>query len=244
MAKNMNKKMPQKIEENGDPETIDGFTAEKELDLGILLELGSMGAGRATTALSEIFSEHIVIEVPKLHTTPSHLIPKTYGKHDQLTVAIYMQLRGEADCDMLLVLEAEEAKKIAAMMTMSPSPEEVDPEMEASAIEELGSIMICSFLSAIADFVGIKLVPMPSHLVIDSFGAILDNFLVKQDLASDVALIFEGCFKRSSSETGGALVMFPSVELQKLLVKKSQQWLEQDYSALIKASQYTFCKSE
>jgi chemotaxis protein CheC len=233
MARNMNKKMLQKMEENGDPEAIDGFTAEKELDHGILLELGSMGAGRATSALSEIFSERIVIEVPKLHTAPSHLIPKTYGKHDQLTVVIYMQLRGEADCDMLLVLEAEEAKKIAAMMTMAPSPEDVDPEMEASAIEELGSIMICSFLSAIADFVGVKLVPMPSHLFIDSFDAILDNFLVTQDLASDFALIFEGCFRRSSSEARGALVMFPSLELQKLLVKKSKQWLKQDYSALI-----------
>jgi chemotaxis protein CheC len=240
----MNKKMMQKMEENGDPETIDGFTADKKLDLGILLELGSMGTGHATTALSEILNEHIAIEVPKLHAAPSHLIPKIYGKHDQLTAAIYMQLRGEADCDMLLALEVEEARKIAAMMTMSPSQEDVDPEMEASAIEELGSIMICSFLSAIADFVGVKLVPMPPQLVTDSFDAILDNFLVKQDLASDVALIFEGCFRRGSSETGGALVMFPSVEMQKLLVKRSQQWLKQDYSALTKANQYTFCGSE
>jgi chemotaxis protein CheC len=236
--------MVQKMEENEDPEKIHGFTAEKKLDLGILSELGGMGAGRATTALSELLNERIVVEVPKLHAAPSHLIPKTYGKHDQLTVVIYMQLRGEADCDMLLVLEAEETKKITAMMTMAPSPEEVDPEMEASAIEELGSIMICSFLSAIADFVGVKLVPMPPHLVIDSFDAILDNFLVKQDLASDFALIFEGRFRRSSSEAKGALVMFPSVELQKLLIEKSEQWLKQDYSTLTKASQHTFCKSE
>jgi len=236
----MNKKMLQKMEENGDPETNHRFTTDKKLDLGILLELGSMGAGRATTALSEILNEPIVIEVPKLHTAPSHLIPKIYGKHDQLTAAVYMQLRGEADCDMLLLFEVEEAKKIAAMMIRAPSPEDNDPEMEASAIQELGSIMICSFLSAIADFVGVKLVPMPPQLVTDSFDAILDNFLVKQALASDVALIFEGCFRRSSSETGGALVMFPSLELQKLLVKKSQQWLKQDYSALIKANKYTF----
>jgi hypothetical protein len=39
-------------------------------------------------------------------------------------------------------------------------------------------------------------------------------------------------------------VMFPSVELQKLLVKRSQQWLKQDYSALTKANQHPFCGSE
>jgi chemotaxis protein CheC len=240
----MNKKMTQKMEENGDPEMTRGFTADKKLDLGILLELGSMGAGHATTALSEILDEYIVMEVPKLQTAPLHLIPKMYGKHDQLTTAIYMQLRGEASCDILLALDVEEAKKIAATMTMTSSPEDSDPEMEASAIEELGSIMICSFLSAIADFVDAKLVPMHPQLVTDSFDAIIDNFLVKQALTSDFALVFEGCFRRSSSETKGALVMFPSVELQELLVKKSQQWLKQDYSALAKSDQQPFCEPE
>jgi chemotaxis protein CheC len=126
----------------------------------------------------------------------------------------------------LLALDVEEAKKIAAMMTMAPSPEDVDTQMEESAIEELGSIMICSFLSAIADFAGVELVPMPPQLVTDSFDAIIDGFLVQQALVSDVALIFDTRFKRQSSTAEGAIVMFPSVALQELLIKKSQQWLK------------------
>jgi chemotaxis protein CheC len=213
------------MEENGELQSTQGFTSEREQDLGILLELGNIGTGHATTALSEIVNESITVEVPRLHIVPSHLVPKIYGKHDQITSVTYMQLRGTADCDILLALDAQEAKKIAAMMAMAPSPEDIDPETEASAIKELGSIMIGAFLSAIADFIDIELVPMSPHLVTDSFDAIIDGFAVQQALVSDVALVFDTRFKRSSNSAEGTLLMFPSVELQKLLINKSREWL-------------------
>jgi chemotaxis protein CheC len=221
----MSRNVTQKLKENGDPKRVQGCI-ENELDREILLELGSIGAGHATSALSEILQERIIVEVPRLHISPPHLVPKIFGKHDQQTLMVYMQLRGEADCDILLLFKVEEARKIAAMMAMVPSPDDVDPETQASAIEELGSIMIGAFLSAIADFTGVQLLPMPPQLVKGSFDSVLDTFLVKQALVSEVALVFDGCFRRSSSEAGGTIVMFPSVELQEILVKKSQDWLK------------------
>jgi chemotaxis protein CheC len=205
----------------------DAWTADKDVDLGIFLELGSMGAGNAATSMSEIFQEPILIEVPKIHTLPPHLVPKFYQKHDTPTTAIYMQLRGEADCDILLLFEVEEAKKIAAMMTMAPSPEEADPEMEASAIEELGNIVIGSFLTVLSDFTGVNLVPNPPQRVVDSFDAILDSFLIKQLLASDMAIIFDTYFKRSNGNVSGILMMFPSRQLQDVLIEKAKKWVGQ-----------------
>jgi chemotaxis protein CheC len=204
----------------------DAWTADNEADLGILLELGSMGAGNAATSLSEIFQEVILIEVPKIHTLPPHLVPKFYEKHDVPTTAVYMQLRGEADCDILLLFEEEEAKKIAAMMTMAPSPEDNDPEMEASAIEELGNIVIGSFLTALSDFTGVSLIPNPPQRVVDSFDAILDSFLIKQLLASDIAIIFDTNFKRADGNVSGILMIFPSRQLQDVLIEKAKKWVD------------------
>lgn len=229
----MRRKVLQATEEKGYPKKFQGSNTERDMDLDIMLELGNIGAGRATTALSEIINERILVEVPRLHVSPPHLVPKIFGKHDQHTAVIYMQLRGEAECDILLTFEAEEARKIAAMMTMASSPDDVDPEMEASAIEELGSIMIGGFLSAIADFTGMELVPLPPLLVKGCFDAILDSFLVKQSLASDIALVFDGCFRRSSNQAGGTIIVFPSQEMQEKLVSKSQQWLSRDYSVAV-----------
>ncbi|MDG6223412.1 MAG: chemotaxis protein CheC [Candidatus Bathyarchaeota archaeon] len=205
-------------------QNLESFDPENQLNCDILLELGNIGSGNATTALADILNERIVVEVPRLHVSPPHLVPRLFGSRDNMMTVIYMQLRGEADCDILLVLEMEEAKRIAAMMAMT-TPEELDEDTENSAVAELGNIMIGGFLSAIADFTGVEMVPRPPSLVRGPFECVLDSFLVKQALLTEAALVFDACFRRSTSEVGGSLVVFPSVELQELLVTQSQEWL-------------------
>ncbi|MEM3731130.1 MAG: chemotaxis protein CheC [Candidatus Bathyarchaeia archaeon] len=201
------------------------WDSKRIMDIEILLEIGTMGAGHATTALSEILNERIIVEVPRIHIAPPHVVPKIYGMHEKTVTVVYMQLRDEMDCDIMLVLNVEDAKKIAALMTLAASADEVTPEMEASAIEELGSIMICSFISAVANFAGIKLIPTSPQLVTDTFDSVIDYILAKQALTSDTALIFDTRFKRSKGSTEGTLILFPSPQLKSLLVEKAKKWL-------------------
>ena len=196
--------------------------SEKVSDEDILFEIGSIGAGHATVALSTMLHEQVNVEVPRLHTEPPHLVPRIYAKHDTAVAAVFMQLRGKADCDIMLLFEAEEAKKIAELMTRGI---DADQEMEASAIEELGSIMICSFLNAMANFTSTELLPTPPQLIYDAFDAVIDGLLAKQALCSDLAAIFDARFKRSTSSAEGYLIMFPGRELQKMMTDKGKKWL-------------------
>ena len=197
---------------------------DDQLDLGILLELGSIGAGHAATSLSDVLQQPITIDVPKIHSIEAHLIPQFYNLHDVPTTAIYLQLSEKYGCDILLMFEYTEAKKIAAMMTMVSSVEELDPSMETSALQELANILIGSFLTSISDFVGIGLLPTTPETVTDTFDAIIDNFLIKQSLASDGnAMIFETQFKRNGEDAKSFLMIFPTKELKQLLVEKSKE---------------------
>jgi chemotaxis protein CheC len=205
-------------------------SSESFTDLDILLEIGSMGAGHATTTLSKVLHENIKIEMPRVHISPPHLVPRIYGKHDTIVAAIFMQLRGTADCDLMLIFEEEESKKIAELMTDAIEDSEVTPEMERSAIEEMGSIVLCSFLNAMADFTLTKLVSTPPQLIIDSFDAIIDSLLIKQALCSEVAVIFDARFKRYNSSAEGFLITFPSDKLQRMLARKGKKWLDHDSS--------------
>jgi chemotaxis protein CheC len=203
-------------------------TDAKLLDTEILTEVGNIGAGHAATSLSFILQEKIDIDVPKTHILPTHLVAKFYERHDKPTTAIYMQLNDDSECDVLLLFEREEAEKIATMMTMTGSPGNVCPEMQASAILELGNIVIGSFLSAISDFTGIKLIPSPPQLSIDCFDALIDSFLVKQSLLSDVAIIFDTKLKRADGTAGCNLLLFPSKQMQKVLIEKANRWVSSD----------------
>jgi chemotaxis protein CheC len=192
-------------------------------DIDILTEIGSIGAGNATVALSKIIQEPIKIEVPKMHLSPPHLVPSIYDKHDTVVAAIFMQLRGEADCDIMLIFEAQEAAKLADLMARSADCQKT--ELEQSAIEELGSIMICSFLSAMGDFTETELIPSPPIVLCDCFDAVIDSLLLKQALCSDLAVIFDARFKRSDSSAEGFLITFPSDKLRKMLTDKGKKWL-------------------
>jgi chemotaxis protein CheC len=193
-----------------------------EIDIGILLELGSIGAGHAATSLSDVLQQPITIDVPKIHTIKSHLIPKYYNQHDVLTTAIYLQLSDKPGCDILLMFESSEAKKIAAMMAMVSSVEELDPSMEKSALQELANILIGAFLTSISDFIGVQLIPTIPETVTDVFDAIIDNFLIKQSMISENALIFETRFKRNGEDAKCSLMIFPTEELKGMLIAKSK----------------------
>jgi len=198
---------------------------ENFTDLDIFLEIGSMGAGHATTTLSQVLHESINIEVPRVHISPPHLVQRIYKKHDTIVAAVLLKLRGTADCDLMLIFEEEEAKKLAELMINGAADGEGTPEMEMSAIEELGSIVLCSFLNAMADFTLTKLVSPPPQLIIDSFDAIMDSLLIRQALCSEVAVVFDARFKRCNSSTEGFILTFPSYKLQRMLAEKGREWL-------------------
>jgi chemotaxis protein CheY-P-specific phosphatase CheC len=136
-----------------------------------------------------------------------------------------MQLQREYECDILLMFDLCEAKKIAAIMTMAPSVEELDDSMEESAIQELANIVIGSFLTAISDFTGVQLIPTPPLRVVDAFNSILDNMLVKQSMIAERALVFDACFKRQGTDAKSILIIFPSASLKQILLEKSKEMM-------------------
>jgi chemotaxis protein CheC len=204
------------------------YTTANLSDVEVLLEIGSIGAGNATVALSNLLHELIRVEVPRLHMAPPHLVPKIYKKHDTTVAAVFMQLRGSTDCDLMVVFDIDEAKKIAALM-MDSAGGEADASMENSAIVELGSIMLCSFLSAMANFASTELVPGPPQLILDDFDAIIDGLLVKQALCSERAAVFDTSFRRIHGSADGCLIMFPSAGLQTMLTQQGKKLLETDW---------------
>ncbi|MCL5876590.1 MAG: chemotaxis protein CheC [Candidatus Bathyarchaeota archaeon] len=200
-------------------------TQDDEINLGILRELGSIGAGHAATSLSDILQQSITIDVPKIHNVKPYLIPQFYNLHDVPTTGILLQLNEKYGCDILLTFEYIEARKIAAMMNMVSSVDELDQTMETSALQELANILIGSFLTSISDFVGVGLMPTTPQMVTDTFDAIIDNFLVKQSMVSDNALIFETRFKRNGEDAKSILMIFPTQELKDLLVERSKSMM-------------------
>jgi len=199
-------------------------TVADKKDLGILLELGSIGAGHAATSLSEIVQQQVTIDIPRIGTIPPNMLPKFYHSQNMPATAVYIHLVEKLECHFLFIFEMPELKEITHMMTMSLHQKECESSMESSAIEELGNILIGSFLTAISDFTGINLVSTPPLLIGAPFDSVINDFVVKLSSTSGEALVFDTCFKREGGYYAPAqLMIFPGPELRELLVRKSAE---------------------
>jgi len=209
-------------------------SAADQKDLGIFLELGSIGAGHAATSLSEILQQQIAIDIPRIGTIPPDMLPKFYHSHNMPATAVYIHLVGKLECHFLFIFEMPELTEITTMMAKNFFAEEDASSMESSAIEELGNILIGSFLTAISDFTGTNLVSTPPLLIGAPFDSIINDFVTKLSSASGEALVFDTCFKREGGYFAPAqLMIFPSPELRELLIRKSNEIISEDNVELV-----------
>ncbi|MCX8152976.1 MAG: chemotaxis protein CheC [Candidatus Bathyarchaeota archaeon] len=191
--------------------------------LKILLELGNIGAKHAANSLSKILKQPVTIDVPRVGMIPPGMLPKFYHGQNTPATAVYIHLTENVECHFLFIFEMLELKEITTLMTRSLSYVEHESSIELSAIEELGNILIGSFLTAISDFTGINLVSTPPLLIGAPFDSIISDFVGKLARTTGEALVIDTCFKRKGGYYAPAqLMIFPSYELQELLINSSK----------------------
>jgi two-component system chemotaxis response regulator CheY len=192
-------------------------------DLGIIAEIGNIAVGRAVTTLSKLINQPLEIDVPKIETTSTHLVSLIKWSPDQPVTAVHMGSRGQNECDILLAFELEEAKKFSEFLTEKiKKPDAITLD---SAITEMSSITICSFLSAISDFLEIKLVPFGPTLAKDFFNVTLDSFLSKMTVSKQLAVLFDIRVKKQRSTVNAVLAIFLNPEFLKKIISSGKQWL-------------------
>ena len=199
----------------------------ESLDNDLLREIGSIGAGNAATSLSDLIQQKVLITFPKIEVTHPKDIPKVLGLQNMRVVVVHKKLQGDYNCDIMLVFPEEEAEKIVSTMAkLTFGVEGLDEKMKASAVEEVGNIVVGSFLSAISNFTNTELVHTPPSHMTDIFDAILERVSAKSYSSDENAVIFHACFERDEGNIYGAVIIFLSEELQRELVQKGKAWLE------------------
>ena len=197
---------------------------ENEIEMEILREIGSIGAGHAATALSDLLGQKISITFPEIYIIQPEDVPEALGLHEMPSVVIYKTLQKNHDCGLLLAFDRKEADKMLSIMAKHAfGLEELDEEMKESAIDELGNIVLGAFISAISDFVELELLSTPPFHVVDIFDAVLDIFLANLCLQSKEAVVFKTCFKKEEEKIYGAIVVFFDEKMREDLVRRGKR---------------------
>ena len=170
-----------------------------EPQLDALREVANIGAGHAATALSHMTSQRIMINVPRVNVTPLEEVPNQISENEEPVAAVLMRMMGDRAGMTLLVFPQVSALQIASLMmrrtctTMGP--------MEQSAIKEAGNILGSAYMNALAEFMGMILMPSPPSLAVDLSQAVLSSTYVEVSQGDTYVFCVESEFMLEEDQT-------------------------------------------
>lgn len=165
------------------------------LELDALRESGSLGAGRAATALSGLLGRSVGISVPKARVLRLEELPGLVGGAEALAAAVYFTVEGQAPGRLLLLADrAALGPLLRDLLGSSVGPG--DPALpldaaSASALMELGNMLCGHYLNALSELAGLRLLPSPPALAVDMAGAVAQSFAADLAVGGDQALLVE-----------------------------------------------------
>ena len=147
------------------------------LQIDALREVANIGAGHAATALSQMTSRRIGVNVPEIRIVRLEDVPELVGSADEPVAAVLMQVLGDAPGRTVQIFPAVSASRIAAILL---GREDVEfpggfGELEQSVLKEVANILVGAYLSALSEFLGMVLIMSVPALAIDQAGAILSS---------------------------------------------------------------------
>jgi chemotaxis protein CheC len=141
--------------------------------LDALREVANIGAGHAATALSTLTGTRIMISVPMVNIVPpGDFIPEIAPGVE--VVAVQMAMTGDISGQTVFVLAVTAGLRLAERMLRrkrgtSPSL----GKLEQSALNEAGNILAGAYLTALSDFLAMRLMLSPPILATGSTGEAL-----------------------------------------------------------------------
>lgn len=179
----------------------------------ILKEIGNIGAGNATTALSQLLNTKIDMSVPKVEMLEFKELANVVGGEENIVVGILLNLEGEIDGMMMFVLEKKSAHHLVNLLLgKSIDNFEEFTEMDLSALNEIGNIIAGAYLSSLSALTNILITSSVPYMAIDMAGAILSVPAIEFGKVGDKALLIQSQFGEEETSVNGYFILIPTME--------------------------------
>ena len=194
------------------------FDELNEMYLDVLKEIGNIGAGNATTAISNMLNLKIDMSVPQVELLPVEQITTAIGAEEEVIVGILLGVELDIDGSMMFLMDMTSAHHLVNRLMMRDYDymEDFD-EMDLSAIKEVGNIIASSYLSALSGLTNLTISPTVPFVAIDMAAAILSVPAVQFGLQGDNALMIKTKFDDDLVMNGFFILMPEEESYQKIL---------------------------
>jgi chemotaxis protein CheC len=178
-----------------------------DVDTDALTELFNIGLHRAAASLSDLTSQRVLVDLPRLWVCP---LKELKGVLNQLLTGelatVHQIFGGTVAGDAVLLLEYEKAALLASVMTEGQVAG--DGNIDASAREvlaEVGNIVLGACLSAFGNMLKVSVSFSVPRIHIESLDGLLHS-LVVDSAEVQYAMVATTRFRLSEQEVGGYMI--------------------------------------
>jgi chemotaxis protein CheC len=178
-----------------------------ELQLDALRELANVGSGTAGTALSALLGRAVDISVPNAAALELADAVDAAGAAEDVVWAIVVSVGGDLGASALLVISEPDAAAICAMLGEVP-----ETETGRSALEEVGNILVASYVGALSTMTGFVLDMRPPASAHDMLGAIVSTILASRSGGRDFAIMLDSELRVEHEAISLSFMLLPTPE--------------------------------
>ena len=192
-----------------------------DMELDVLREIGTIGAGNATTSLSVLLDSKLSMEIPKVSFMSFDDFVESIGGAENVIAGVMSNITGGIDGFILFAMDMRDAHRLVNRLQGEElSNVDLFDDMDLSAVKEIGNKLISSYLSSIETLTGIHIRPSTPMLSIDMAGAILSFPAIVNSREHDDVLQIESQFEGEDLSIEGHIMMIADTESYMIIRQK------------------------
>ena len=160
--------------------------------LDVLKEVGTIGAGSAATALSQIMGRRVSITVPSVNLISSEKVTSSEFSiaPDEVSLAVDLNILGALKGGMTVMFSRKSALSMIDILLKRPiGSTQLLNVMEASALSESAHILSGSYLNAVGELLELyRLIPSIPQIVVDRMDR-LNKLILKKFSDQDLCYL-------------------------------------------------------
>ncbi len=180
-----------------------------EMRVDFIRELGNIGGASATTSLSILLNAQIKMSLPDVSVLEFNELTEILGGRENLVVAIMSPIIGELEGIIMFILGEDAAKRLADLLVEEKQSD--FSELDLSALNEIGNILIGTYLTALESLTNFKVRTMSPQLCIDMAGAILSVPAIEFAQGGDKALVIKSEFNSVEEDISGYMIVISDI---------------------------------
>ncbi len=189
------------------------FDKLNEAQFDVLKEIGNIGSGNATTALSQMLNSKIDMSVPMVKLIDIGELSDIVGGPEVLVVGILLTLAEDIEGMMMFMLETSSAHNLVNILMGKKFDDFSDfTDIDLSALNEIGNIIAGAYLSSLSALTSMYITASVPYMAIDMAGAVLSVPAIEFGKLGDKALLIQSHFCEDDTEVNGYFILIPTEE--------------------------------